>query len=173
MEFTIQLDKDDWKKYQTYLQKEFQKGASVLSGSFWLNALLIGAMVVVIMFLLPQGEAFHWHTAGVVAIFFILTFILFLLNLMKMNKAFEPSDKGIFIGEHHFKFDEDGIHSRGKAYEGRHAWSSVMKVERSDGMILIFMDSAYAFLFPEHKLENPEAVYQAIGEYFRRSKKLA
>jgi len=169
MEFTIQLDRDDWKKYQSYLQKEFQKGASALPGSFWLNALLIGVMVFVIMFLFPQREEFHWHTAAVVAVFFILTFALFLLNLVQMNKAFEPSDEGIFIGEHHFRFDEDGIHSRGDHYEGRHDWSSVMKVDRPDGMILVFMDSAYAFLFPEQKLDNPDEVYHCITGFYKNS----
>jgi hypothetical protein len=171
MELTLQLDRDDWKKFQAYLQKEFQKGASALPGSFWLNALLIGVMVFILLFLFPQGEEFHWHTAGVVAAFFILTFILFLLNLTRMNKALEPSDQGIFIGEHHFKFDEDGIHSRGEGYEGRHAWSAVMNIERSDGMILVFMDSTYAFLFPEHKLQDPDALYQYINAQHKSARR--
>jgi len=59
MEITIQLDREDWKKYQTFLQKDFQNGASALPGSFWLNALLVGVMVFVILFLFPQAEEFH------------------------------------------------------------------------------------------------------------------
>jgi len=171
MELTIQLDRNDWKKYQTYLQKEFQKGASVLPGNFWLNILLWMMIAFLLLTFFPRLQDLHWPTAIVVSSFFLLTIILFLANMVRMNKAFEPSDNGIFIGEHHFKFDEEGIHSRGRGYEGRHDWSSVMKLERSEGMILIFMDSSYAFLFPELKLDNPDKVYDQICEYLGHTKK--
>lgn len=169
MEFTIQLDKQDWKKFQTYLQKQFQKSASTLSGSFWFNVLLWMVVALLIMFLFPQLERFHWPTAIVVTGFFLLIITLFLFNLVKMTKAFEPSEDGIFTGNHRFVFDDGGIHSQGEGYEARHSWSFIFRIERAEGMILVFMDTAYAFVFPEHKLENPDAVFHYISDHYSRT----
>ena len=46
---------------------------------------------------------------------------------------------GHAVGEHRFVFDEQGIKSSGPGYEGVHKWDIVKRIERVNGMILIFV----------------------------------
>lgn len=165
MELSINLDKNDWIKYQTYLQKKLQKETAAVTGSFWFNLLFWAAFAFLIMLFFPAGQQFHWPTAITTAVFFLLIIILFLFNLGKLNRAFVPSEEGIFTGEHQFIIDELGISSKGSNYEARHVWPGVLRIERTGGMIMVFLDTAYAFVFPEHKMNDPDAVYQQIKAY--------
>ena len=79
-----------------------------------------------------------------------------------MRKAFEPSNKGAFCGEHTFYFTKSGIDIESVDYSGHYSWDVVKRVGRSSGMILIFIGAMTAFLFPEDQLDDPEAFYKNI-----------
>lgn len=164
MHISIKLELEDWLQFQSYIEKELSKAVKSWTDSFWFNFVLWAVIAFFFMSVFQNTSEIHWPTAGVVSAFFILLFILFFFNLAKLKKAFAPSESGVFIGEHHFVFDEDGIKSKGQGYEGSHDWSIVKRIERTNGMILIFLDTAYAYVFPESKLENPELFYNYINE---------
>jgi hypothetical protein len=84
-------------------------------------------MVVAIVFMsiFQSFSHFHLPTAISVAVFFILIFALFIFNMFKIRKAFEPLENGVFCGKHKFTFTDKGIASEGDGYEGNHSWEIV------------------------------------------------
>ena len=168
MEIQIKLEKEDWKKYQSYLEKELPKHSKSWMNSFWVQMLIWMILAFIFMVIFQNFSAFHWPTAASVAIFFILFAALWVFNIIKIRKAFEPSETGLLCGIHTFKFTEHGIDSEGKGYTGYHGWEIVKKVERAKGMIIVYVDTAYAYVFPESKLDNPDNFYAYILDQYSK-----
>lgn len=105
--------------------------------------------------------------------FFVVMIAVCLLKYFMLQKELrrkcEPSDEGIFVGEHKFIFDEEGIQSQGKGYKSSLAWSVVRKIERGRGMILVYQDTENAYVFPESKLDNPNEFYNFITEQYSKT----
>ncbi|TKB05668.1 YcxB family protein [Desulforhopalus sp. IMCC35007] len=164
MEIQVTLQKEDWKLYQSYIEKELPKHLKTWMDSFWVNMLIWMVIAFGFLLIFNQYSSFHWPTAISVGAFFISISALFLFNMFKIRKAFEPSDEGTFCGNHTFIFDEHGINSEGEGYKGIHSWAIVKKIERVQGMILIYLDTAYAYVFPESKISDPDGFYNYISE---------
>jgi len=170
MEITITLDVEDWKKFQSYLEKELPKKVKSWTDNTWFIIILWTTVVFVSMALFQYVGELHWPTAGVVAFFFVLLIAQFVFNLVKFRKAFAPSETGAYVGEHHFRFDEEGIKTRGDGYEAIHRWPLVQRIERADGAIYIFLDTAFAYIFNEAKLGDPESFYNYIIGLYEKNK---
>lgn len=166
MEIQISLQKEDWKRYQSYIEKAHLKQQNTWMNSFWVNMLVWMVIAIIFMTIFQNFSNFHWPTAISVAVFFVLIFAFFLFNMLKIRKAFEPLENGVFCGKHKFTFTGKGIASEGKGYEGNHSWEIVKKIERAPGMILIYLDTANAYVFPESKLDNPDELYNFISEQY-------
>jgi len=168
MDISIKLEVKDWYQFQSYLEKAIPKTAKSWTNSFWFNLVLWAVLAFFFMTIFQNTGEVHWPSAGVASAFFIFMFILFIFNLNKFKRACAPSENGVFVGEHRFVFDEEGIKSKGQGYEASHSWSLVQRIERTNGMILIFLDTAYAYVFPETKLKNPEEFYNYINEQYEK-----
>lgn len=107
---------------------------------------------------------FHWPTAVVVGAVFIVLTVLFIRHLNKLKGYFSPSEDGCFIGTHRINVNEVGIETRGNGYSGHYAWSVIRSVEREGGVIMLFIDSANALIFPEDRLEDPDGFYKLVKE---------
>ena len=166
MEIQINLQKEDWKNYQSYIEKTLPKQKKTWMDSFWVNMFVWMLLVIMFMDIFQSFSYFHWPTAISVSVFFILIFALFIFNMFKIRKAFEPLESGVFCGKHKFKFTDNGIASEGDGYEGNHSWKIVKRIERAQGMIMIYLDTAYAYVFPESKLDNPDEFYSFISEQY-------
>ena len=166
MEILINLEKDDWKIFQSHIEKELRKSVKSWTDSFVFNVVLWAVLTSIFLSVFNMMYQFHWPTAFSVATFFVVFIISLIMDSIKLKKAFMPSEKGVFVGQHHFIFDNEGIKSKGKGYEGFHDWTIVKKIERSKGMILIYLDTTYAYVFPEKKLDNPDNFFNYINEQF-------
>jgi hypothetical protein len=170
MEIEIDLQKEDWKKYQSYIERELPRRHKTWLDNFWVSFFVWTFMTIIFMMIYRSFTYFHWPTATFVATCFIFISALFFFNIYKARLAFEPLDAGAFCGTHKFVFSEQSIISEGKGYDARHSWMIVKRVERAAGMILIYMDTAFAFVFPESKLSDPDKFYQFIMDQFSRAK---
>jgi len=168
MEISIKLEAEDWCQFQSHLEKELPKTVKSWTNSFWFNIVLWAVIAFIIISIFQNTSQIHWPTAGLASVFFIFLFALFIFNLVKLKKAYAPSESDVFIGEHYFLFDEKGINTKGQGYAGRHSWSIVKKIERTNGMILIYLDTAYAYMFPESKLDDPDQLYSYINEQYKK-----
>lgn len=156
-----------------------QKGLGNSSGaglnSFWPSffiSLPIGALVGSITVGLA-GFKIHFPTAIVFISLFVLLGAGLWRHAFKARNAFDPSDKGMFLGEYKYTFNEAGFESEGKGYKSQMSWSLVIEIARLKGMIFIFIDTANAFIFPEAQLENPDEFYQYVTEQHAKAVKLA
>ena len=161
MEVEIDLEQSDWSKYQAYVEKALPAESKNASGKRWMNILL---WVLTILFLLALNfiEHFDWPTATFVSLVFISLFGAVIVQLRVASKAFAPAADGVFCGHHKFNFTEDGIASSGRGYHGLHSWKLVKKIVRSEGMILIFLDTIFAYVLPESKLPNPDELFDYV-----------
>ncbi len=168
MDVTIKLELEDWQRFQSFLEKDLQKTVKSWWNSHWFTFLFSVLLCLVLLLALEVFGGIHWPTAGMVALLVVLVIALHVAHLVKLKRAFAPSDSGIFIGEHRFVFTEDGIKVGGQGYENRLSWDRVQRIERSDGMIMIFLDTAFAYLFPQGKLDDPDGLYACLIDYWEK-----
>jgi hypothetical protein len=168
MEIQIDLEKQDWVRYQAYVEKKLQSESKTVKGRRWITAL---TWVVTIAFMLALNfiDQFDWPTAAYVSLALLSLCGVVVLHLAITRKTIEPANDGVFCGRHTFTFTEEGIASRGHGYHGLHSWDLVKHVVRAQGLILIFLDSVYAYVLPESKLPNPDEVF----DYVTRQHQLA
>lgn len=164
MEVVIKYEKEDWRKFQQFLGKEIPKRIKTPLDNFFVNLVVWMVIGIVSMFIFRNIGEFHGPTAAYVMAFAVVIFILFIMRLNKYKNAFAPSEGGCFIGTHTFTINESGIETKGHGYSGSYSWSTVIDVVRSNGLIMLFLDTANAFIFPESKIEDPEALYKYIKE---------
>ena len=164
MEIILTLELADWYSYLTHIQKEIPKKNKSWATGYIFNVILWFLLIAVVMVLFQVSDMVHWPTAGVVTVFFTVFILIYFFSSYRFRKASAPNSDGVFLGEHKFIFSEDGIRSIGKGYEGLHSWSLVQRVERKNGLILVFIDTASAHIFPESKLENPEEFHSYLVE---------
>ncbi len=170
MKFSINLEKNDWLLFQKYLEKELPKSVKIWADHFLFDIALVAILIVSIFLTFDTFEQVHLPTAFATSIIFITYFIFLIISGIKFRIAATPAEDGIFIGLHLFIFDENGITSSGEGYEGFQSWSIVKKIVRTDGMILIFLDTAYAFVFLEDKLDNPDELYNTAIQFYNAKK---
>lgn len=118
------------------------------------------------MFIFRRFSDFHWPTAGIVTGILVCIAIMTFFKFKKYYRAYEPDVDGVFIGTHKYKFDEDGIHSYGKGYESRHSWDIVKTIKKEAGMIMLFIDTSAAFIIPEEKVEDSDALFNHISNLY-------
>lgn len=164
MEIEINLGKKDWSNFQSYLEKEIPKSKSRKSDSMWVQLIMWVFLGVAFTAVFQNISRFHWPTAVSVAAIFAIIFGMFVYNLNKLKQLFAPSDSGPFVGAHKFIINEEGIYSEGNGYKGFHSWLVVKRITRKNGMVMVFIDTAYGYVFPESQLHNPDHFLQYLIE---------
>lgn len=166
MQIEIDLDQSDWSRYQTFVEKTLPAESKKVPSKRWMNVLL-WALTILFLLALNFIERFDWPTAIFVSLVFISFFSALVVQLKDARKAFEPAVDGVFCGRHKFMFTEEGIASSGRGYHGLHSWNLVKKVVRAEGMILIFLDTIFAYVLPESKLPNADELYEYVTRQHR------
>lgn len=164
MEVEITYEKDDWSKFQGFLEKEIPRRIKTSWDNVFVSILVWALIGAIAMYMFRQFEKFHWPSAGYVSALAVIIFTLFFRHLIKMKSAFAPSESGCFIGSHRFIFNASGIESKGSGYNAFHSWSTVKEIVRGNGLIMIFIDTAQAFIFPEHKLDDHDGLFNYLKE---------
>ena len=159
MQFEITYEKEDWRKYIGYITSSIPKSIRSPLDKGWVNVLIwlyIGFFLVMI---LKNVESIDGPTAVYGAIFISSLYLIFRPNKKKLVEAYAPSEDGVFIGEHQYTLTEEGIGHSTEGYKGFHSWTNVLKIIRANGLIMLFVDTESAFIFPEEKVDNPDDLY--------------
>lgn len=162
IEKTFVYSKDDYLKFQRFLEKDLSNKKSFLT-NFIIDYVVIFIFIFIYFRYFSGSELFSWETALLVATFFILIYLKILLIALKYRNSFTPSDKGPFIGEHRFKFDDSSIYSEGVGFQASHSWLIVKRIEKTENAIYVFLDSASAFVFPLAQIDNPIQFYDYLN----------
>jgi hypothetical protein len=164
MEVVLELEKADWWRFMSHVEKRCAKNignTAFSSMAYWF------VIAILFMWMFRDLDSFHWETAITVSVFFLLLLASFILRISKMRKASEPSAKGVFVGKHKFIIGDDGIRSEGVGYTGSHSWTAVKEIERTKDMVLIYLDTTFAFVFPDSKLEDADEFYRFVNERYK------
>ncbi|MDL2275428.1 shikimate dehydrogenase [Desulfosarcina sp. OttesenSCG-928-G10] len=162
-------DKKDLKKFQKHTSKKLRKKTK---GGVWRFVVfeVIGGFIALTGFTIMgvYGASVHWPTAFVFSLLWIYGGFYVFGNLKRIEKDFGGSG----LGESHlYSFTKDGISLQVKDYYAWCSWNEIQEVERVKGMILLFIYPAVAYVFPEHKLEDPDGFYQSIMTLYENAKK--
>ena len=165
MEIELTLTSEEWFEFQKYVQKKKQKELKGVIGGFWANLILWFSLTLIFVILFNFIDRLHYPTAIFCFVIFASIIGLFFGNIYRLQRAFVPSERGTFVGEHRFTFDEKGIQAVGNGYRSFHEWRTVKSIIRENGMIMLFIDTAHAFLFPENQLRDPDTFFNTIKGY--------
>jgi hypothetical protein len=172
MLITIKTSQADWFAFNQHALNQLSKNYRTWLDNPWVMMPCWTLLAVLLLFIFNLGNHFHLGTAIAVAVFLIAFICTLVINSKLKQKAFAPSLKGTFIGEHQFVIDETGIGSTGNGYQAHHAWHVVQKIERivhaERKLILVYIDTCYAFIFPEDQLNHPDDFYQLINQYTQK-----
>lgn len=177
MQITIKTSQEDWFVFNQHILNQLSKRYRTWLDNQWIMipCWILLAMALLVVFNL--GGQFHIPTAVAVSIYLIVFITSLVINSKLKQKAFAPNPQGTFVGEHQFVLDETGIASSGDGFHAHHAWRIVKKIERisqrvstsEHKLILVYLDTCFAFIFPENQLENPDDFYQQINHYIQQS----
>ncbi|WP_448546444.1 hypothetical protein [Thalassotalea fusca] len=160
MEVKIKLSVKDWESYQSFLGSEAPR--KYYSG-WWLtliNAVVWFLGVVIVMATVDTISSFHWPTAITVCVLFLLIIVNHLINRPRVLLAsFAPDIEGSFCGTHYFRLTDESIIAKSDGYTSEHSWFLFKRIVRSHGLVMLFIDTANAFIFPESELADAEAFY--------------
>lgn len=159
MEFKLELGKEDWRNFNTYLCKKLSMKNKTLFDNFFVSVFVWMIIGFVIIFTIKKFGGVHWPTAAITSLVFMFLYLVIFYKNKKIQAGFEPMDNGSFCREHTYKFSEEGISTE----DGTISWDLILQIERAQGMIMLYMDTAFALIFPEHKLEHPDKFYDYIS----------
>lgn len=168
MQIEIKYELSDWKEFQSFIEKTVYTEKKQWWESIWVNSIFWLIAVYIFLTIFQSGRSFSWPTAGVVTFVFVLYFVQILLNGAKAKRACQPMYGGSFLANHMFEIDETGIGVKGDYYESKYKWNSVKRVEKTEKVIYLFIDSINAFIFPLSRIPNLEVFESLINEYVKR-----
>lgn len=164
MEISLTLTQQDWLRYQLYLEKNLPSRtlSRLLGGGY----VVLGALAVLL--------ALWLDSICLVNIAFVLGFLLaflalWALGISQARKAYFPIPGGAFCSQHRFVFDQQGIHTESDGSSSYTSWRKINRVEHTDEMIMLFLDTAYAFILPCNQLQDPNALLRLIENYWTQA----
>lgn len=164
MELEIQYELSDWKDFQSYFQKKIYRESKAWWESAWVNFILWFIVASVFFVFFQSGATFSWPTAAISAFVLIYFFALMVLSGIKAKRACQPIEGGSFLSPHKFVITDDGIITAGECCESSHKWPGVLRVEKTEKAIYLFVDSINALIFPLSKVPNPEELETIINK---------
>lgn len=156
--FELNLEQRDWLAYQQVLDSLLSEKAARWSDKRWLKITTWLGLVVLFLLLWRFVGDFHWPTATIITVIFVLISSFFLFSLQQLRRAYRPSEHGLFTGTHQFTLSDEGIEIHGAYYQARIDWPQVLKIHQQGGLIILFVDNAQAVILPEHQLNQPTQV---------------
>ena len=159
MEFKLKLGKEDWLAFNRYLCKKISEQNKTIFDNVFISVFVWMVIGFAIVFTTKQLGGFHWPTAAIISIVFLFLYFTMFIKQKKLQAAFEPMENGSFCRELTYKFSEEGISTK----DGTISWDLILQIERAQGMIMLYLDSAFALVFPEQKLENPDKFYEYVS----------
>ncbi|MCJ8270861.1 MAG: YcxB family protein [Psychrosphaera sp.] len=162
MQIKINIQVQDWLAFQRHIERAANEKNTDGGSRFWSNFFIWMVTSITLTIALQTVDAFHWPSAIVVVLIFVIFISLHFINLRSIRNTLKPSKDGIFCGEHEFNFDDNGFHAQGEGYHSHYQWLIVKKTERVNGLVLIYLDAFQAIVIPERDLENPDELYQFI-----------
>ena len=163
MKIDIELTLADWRRFNHYLLRRNQRALKgIANGGVAAHLIVFALLTVLFTPLFLYLDSIHVPTAIFTGMVAVVIMTLFVINLMRLQRALAPSGNGPFVGRHRFVFDAEGIQTTGNGYRSFHEWRTVRSVKRHDGLIMLFLDTSLAFILPEDRLAAPDDLFDLL-----------
>lgn len=160
---------EDLALFRSFMEKHIEGKVSAYFNKFWIKAtewLIIGLAIIVGINLSDQ---FDYPTAIYVSLVFMCISIYFwLLRIKKHEFTYSRSEED-FVGLSEFEINELGVKQERHNFRAFLCWTLIKRIVRANGLIMLFTDSNNAIIFPERKLEDPNAFYEYCVECNKKS----
>ncbi len=75
-----------------------------------------------------------------------------------------PAEGGATLQTNTHKLDEKGLHTVNKSGESLTYWEAIVSVEETENLILVFIDTLQAYIFPKGQLSSEQQILEYIKE---------
>lgn len=166
-EVVVETTLEDWNAYQKRCQEQAKE---LVKSPWWHWPVDLAIWAVIAICFLWIFEDIHYPTAGLVALMFVSAAVVWLRAVRKIQSAWSPNDKGLFLGRHVYRFTPEEIIAEGQRYTSRIRWSAVLKVERSHDHIFLYVDTVQALSLPTRDIQEPEQLFGQLAAMQAASK---
>lgn len=94
-----------------------------------------------------QLSDFHWPTAIVLLLVFVLFVGVFMYQMNQIQKSSVPYEDGVLLAPKELIFDDEGINDKTEYGTNIYQWQAVRRIEEHKGHIYIFLDKCWLRLF--------------------------
>ncbi len=151
---TVNLDKKDLQKYQFEASREKNIRASITIGAF-VGPAMIGLKKLGVIF-------------GAIYVSIFVAF--YLLWKMKYRSHIRSETPSLFFKPLHFNLNSSNVKIWNDINSTNCEWSDIKEVSQDKRLIYIWLDDVTAQIIPKRQIENPEALYTQLQNWFENSR---
>ena len=159
MEAAINLGLKEWNDFNYYLEQSFADQSKTNWMAILSRVLLWFLIAFIFLITFQLRLTPQLVPVAVVAGLAAASYLLQSIRVQKIIALFTPSATGTFCGPVKFYFGQQKLEIVGEGHGGHINWTSVKKIEKDENLIMIFIDTAMAYVLPVEQLHDPEALY--------------
>ncbi|MCC5451924.1 YcxB family protein [Rheinheimera sp. UJ51] len=149
---TIRVTEKDYLNFTHYAFKRLCTPQPKGAIGFIKNMVIWCILTIAFMFVFQIDSIslsrFHWPSATITALPFVVFFVVYFNNMHKLRQSSIPNQNGLMLGEKTIEFGTDGITEINPLGKCFYKWESVESVEDNSGDLYIFLDKLFALIIP-------------------------
>lgn len=165
IEIEIEIKLEDWTKFSNYIAKEKTKESAKSPSHIKAFIALIFLIVLSVYIFRSLNLTIDKPTAILLINIFLIYFFYFSWNQKEFIKTYNPLPNGVVLRKSYYIFDENGIDIKSDGIKTFYEWKTIEKIEFTDDMVMIYIDTAIALLFPCNQLDDMEEFIDMTNKY--------
>lgn len=164
----IEIKLEDWTKFSNYIAKEKTKESAKSPSHIKAFITLIFLIALSVYIFRSLNLTIDKPTAILFINIFLIYFFYFFYfswNQKKFIKTYNPLANGVILRKSYYIFDENGIDIQSDGIKTFYKWKIIEKIEFTDDIVMIYIDTAIALLFPCNQLDDVEKFINMINQY--------
>lgn len=156
----ITVTADDYKRYCKFAiarstpVKDEAKGLK----PFLVNLIIWFVIAVVLVSVFQSKDfslsKFHWPTALLTLLPFLVFIGVFISYLKKIEKNSKPKENGLMLGKRVIEINDSGIKDTNSFGSSLYKWQALEEVVTHEGNVYLFLDTMLAQIIPSSAFEN-------------------
>ena len=155
---TVTITKQDYLEYSDFAVKRLCVPKNQKNSGFLKNMIIwfVLAFAYMMVFQIKpiSFSDFHWQSALITAIPFLIFIVAFLYETNKFKKLSIPNENGVMIGEKKLEFQSDGIMETYHLGSCFYKWEAIEAIEENKGDLYIFVDKLLALIIPANSFSS-------------------
>lgn len=165
----INVTKDDFIKYNRYICSRISSLSDKSFKPLAINLITWFVLAIVILVIFEALDfqmsqlTWHWPTAFLTSLPFIVFIGIFINNLKKFEKASVPFDNGLLLGNKTIEISDSGIKDITSFGTSEYKWQALQEVIVHEQNVYLLLDTTLAQIIPSSAF-NSQAEAEAFAE---------